>query len=76
MPVAQWIERQFAELEVAGSNPARHTRFVIKFLRCQGFESRRPTGRGGVERDFSKKLTRDRILPDIPLLKFFQSIRM
>ena len=27
VPVAQWIERQLAELKVAGSNPARHATF-------------------------------------------------
>ena len=41
MPVAQRIERQFPELKVAGSNPARHTRFakrrvgMLRILKAQ-----------------------------------------
>lgn len=31
VPVAQWIERQLAELKVAGSNPARHAMFYKRF---------------------------------------------
>ena len=32
VPVAQWIERQIADLEVGGSNPLRHTRLKYKGL--------------------------------------------
>lgn len=28
VPVAQWIERQIADLEVGGSNPPRHTKLT------------------------------------------------
>ena len=53
MPVAQWIERQIADLKAGGSNPPGHTTETIAiFVVCRGFETRRRSAERG-SRDFA-----------------------